>query len=62
MVDPERAAGLGAFREQVLGRIVARARPHRGWAVPSTGLRFSARLFNALRRSGLRGPLWQHVV
>ncbi len=61
-VDPELAARLGAFRDQVLERIVARARPHRRWAVPSTGLRFGARLFNALRRSGLRGPLWQHVV
>lgn len=61
-VDAELAARLGAFREQVLERIAERARPHRRWAVPSTGLRFSARLFNALRRSGLRGPLWQHVV
>ena len=29
--------------------------------VPSLGLRFNQRLFNALRKTGLRGPLWQHA-
>ena len=61
-VDAELAARLGAFRERVLATIERRARPHRTWAVPSTGLRFNARLFNVLRKSGLRGPLWQHVA
>lgn len=61
-VDAELAARLGAFREQVLAAIVRRAGPHARWAVPSTGLRFGARLFNVLRKSGLRGPLWQHVA
>ena len=61
-VDGELAARLGAFRAQVLETIERRARPHSRWAVPSTGLRFSARLFNVLRKSGLRGPLWQHIT
>jgi radical SAM superfamily enzyme YgiQ (UPF0313 family) len=60
-VDAALAERLGAFRQRVLETIERRARPHSRWAVPSTGLRFSSRLFNALRKSGLRGPLWQHV-
>lgn len=61
-VDDDLAARLGAFRQQVLEAIERRARHHTRWAVPSTGLRFNHRLFNVLRKSGLRGPLWQHVA
>ena len=31
------------------------------WCVPSLKINFDERLFRALRRSGLHGPLWQHV-
>jgi radical SAM superfamily enzyme YgiQ (UPF0313 family) len=61
-VDAELAGRLGSFRQRVLEAIERRARPHSRWAVPSTGLRFSPRLFNALRKAGYRGPLWQHAV
>jgi radical SAM superfamily enzyme YgiQ (UPF0313 family) len=61
-VDAELAERLGSFRQRVLEAIERRARPHSSWAVPSTGLRFSSRLFEVLRKSGLRGPLWQHVA
>lgn len=61
-VDAELAGRLGAFRQRVLETIDRRARPHSRWSVPSTGLRFTPRLFNALRKAGLRGPLWQHTV
>jgi radical SAM superfamily enzyme YgiQ (UPF0313 family) len=61
-VDAELAARLGSFRQRVLEAIERRARPHSRWAVPSTGLRFSPRLFNALRKAGYRGPLWQHAI
>jgi radical SAM superfamily enzyme YgiQ (UPF0313 family) len=60
-VDAGLAARLGEFRAQVLERIERRARPRSRWVVPSLGLRFNSRLFNALRRQGLRGPLWQHA-
>jgi hypothetical protein len=29
--------------------------------VPATGLNFEPKLFAALRKMGLRGPLWQHL-
>jgi radical SAM superfamily enzyme YgiQ (UPF0313 family) len=61
-VDAELAGRRGAFRQKVLETLERRAKPHSRWAVPSTGLRFNPRLFNVLRKSGLRGPLWQHVM
>jgi Fe-S oxidoreductase len=61
-VDDELAQRLGAFRQLVLEAIERRARHRPRWAVPSIGLRFNHRLFNVLRKSGLRGPLWQHVM
>jgi radical SAM superfamily enzyme YgiQ (UPF0313 family) len=61
-VDPDLAQRLGDFRAKVLDVIARRARAHSRWSVPSIGLRFNERLFDALRRSGMRGPLWQHVV
>jgi Radical SAM superfamily/B12 binding domain len=60
-VDPVMAAELGAFRARVLEAIERRAKPRQRWVVPSLGLRFNPRLFNALRKTGLRGPLWQHA-
>lgn len=60
-VDAELAARLGEFRARVLEAIERRAVRRARWVVPSLGLRFNDRLFGALRRSGLRGPLWQHA-
>ena len=31
------------------------------WVMPALGVNFSTRLFRALRKSGLHGPLWQHA-
>lgn len=61
-VDLELAAKLGEFRAKVLAAIEKRAAPRTRWVVPSLGLRFNNRLFSALRRSGVRGPLWQHTA
>lgn len=60
-VDAELAARLGEFRARVLEAIERRAAPRTRWVVPSLGLRFNHRLFGALRRTGMRGPLWQHA-
>jgi radical SAM superfamily enzyme YgiQ (UPF0313 family) len=60
-VDAELARRLGDFRAQVLERIERRAKPRTRWVVPSLGLRFNTRLFNVLRKQGLKGPLWQHA-
>ncbi|MSR09729.1 MAG: radical SAM protein [Gammaproteobacteria bacterium] len=61
-VDPELAARLGEFRAKVLATIEGRAAPRKRWVVPSLGLRFNSRLFGALRKSGMKGPLWQHAA
>jgi tRNA A37 methylthiotransferase MiaB len=60
-VDPELAARGTEFRAKVLAAIERRAVPRPRWVVPSLGLRFNDRLFGALRRAGMRGPLWQHA-
>ena len=60
-VDPELAARLGEFRARVLEAIGRRAAHQPRWVVPSLGLRFNHRLFGALRKMGMRGPLWQHA-
>jgi hypothetical protein len=60
-IDPALATELGEFRGRVLEAIERRAKPQQRWVVPSLGLRFNHRLFNALRKFGLRGPLWQHA-
>ena len=49
------------FRAKVLATIEGRAAPRKRWVVPSLGLRFNSRLFGALRKSGMKGPLWQHA-
>lgn len=61
-VDDELAARGGAFRAQVLDAIARRVPTNPRWTVPSLGVRFNTRLFGALRKSGLRGPLWQHSL
>lgn len=60
-IDPALAMELGDFRQEVLSRIGKRAAAKPRWVVPSLGLRFNNRLFQALRRAGMRGPLWQHA-
>ncbi len=60
-VDAELAARLGAFRAKVLEVMLAHSRDRTRWVVPSLGLRFNTRLFDRLRKLGLRGPLWQHA-
>jgi radical SAM superfamily enzyme YgiQ (UPF0313 family) len=56
-IDIERRAFRDAIYEQI-GRRAARL-PR--WIVPRLGIRFDPHAFAALRRSGLRGPLWQYL-
>lgn len=60
-IDPELASRASEFRARVLETIERHARQRTRWVVPSLGLRFNPRLFGALRRTGMRGPLWQHA-
>jgi len=58
-------AGIAAERfqlkEDIYARIAERARSHPRWVVPTLGVQFDPRQFRALRRAGLRGPLWQYL-
>ena len=48
-------------REGVLGVLEDHRHRFSNWVIPQLGHNFSERLFRVLRRSGLRGPLWQHI-
>jgi radical SAM superfamily enzyme YgiQ (UPF0313 family) len=61
VVDAAALKGRREFRDEVYARIAVRAARQPRWSVPRLGLRFDARTFAALRRHGLRGPLWQHL-
>lgn len=56
---------LAQERRQLRTDIEALLREHRhdfpNWSIPSLGINFDEKLFAALRRTGLRGPLWQHL-
>ena len=58
-------SGLAEERQQLRSDIEALLGRHRhdhpNWSIPALGVNFDERLFAALRRAGLRGPLWQHL-
>lgn len=64
--DADLLGGISAeraeLRERILELLARTCRERRRWVVPPLGYRFDARLFALLRRRGLRGPLWQHLV
>lgn len=49
------------FRDAVYALVAERAKDHPRWVVPRLGIRFEPRMLSVLRKSGLRGPLWQHL-
>jgi radical SAM superfamily enzyme YgiQ (UPF0313 family) len=61
VVDPATLTERRDFRDEIYARVAARAAHQPRWSVPRLGLRFDPRTFSALRRYGLRGPLWQHL-
>jgi radical SAM superfamily enzyme YgiQ (UPF0313 family) len=60
-VDPALATERLALREQIRVLLEAHCRANRRWIAPQLGLSFGPRLFGALRRAGMKGPLWQHI-
>lgn len=60
-MDATAASGRREFRDAVYELIGRRAASKPRWIVPKLGLRFDPRAFRVLRKSGLRGPLWQHI-
>lgn len=57
--------GLAEERRQLRTEIEALLSQHRhdfpNWSIPALGVNFDEKLFATLRRTGLRGPLWQHL-
>ncbi len=60
-LNPKLAASRAGFRREVSDLVGARTQKHSRWLVPALGINFGEKLFDVLRRSGLRGPLWQHL-
>lgn len=60
-LDPALAAQRRSFREEIKAVLAERASRFPHWVIPSLGVNFDPRLFRLLRRSGLSGPLWQHL-
>ena len=61
-LDHEMAARHRGFREQVEELLREHSQRFPRWIIPQAGTNFTPRLFEALRRRGLVGPLWQHVT
>ena len=49
------------LRQQLLGLLTKVQPLFPRWIIPSLGIHFDRRLFQYLRRRGLRGPLWHHL-
>jgi len=60
-LDQEYREQRMALRGQIEGIIREEQPRFPTWFVPPLQLNFNERLFRALRRSGLHGPLWQYV-
>jgi radical SAM superfamily enzyme YgiQ (UPF0313 family) len=60
-IDAELAARRRALREQIFELLRAHRDEFAWWSIPAIGVNYDPRLFGALRRRGLRGPLWQHL-
>jgi hypothetical protein len=60
-LDPVLASQRERMREKIRELLIAAQGDYPQWSVPPLGIGFDAKLFRRLRRSGLHGPLWQHV-
>ena len=60
-LDTELAAERRAFRAQILALMQEKAEQCPRWVIPALAKNYDERLFRALRRRGLEGPLWQHI-
>ena len=60
-LDPELARTAEARRARLGERVSAACRREPRWIAPQLGIHYSPSLFASLRRSGRRGPLWQHL-
>lgn len=60
-LDADLAARRRVFRDEIRQVLAPQAAECSHWVIPSLGINFDPRLFRLLRRTGLCGPLWQHL-
>ncbi len=60
-LDPELRRERNRLRERIHEVLLSRVDQYPHWSIPPLGVNFDAKLFRRLRRSGLHGPLWQHM-
>ena len=60
-LDPELRRERMKLREGIRELILERGEAPSHWSIPPLGINFGRSLFRRLRRSGLHGPLWQHM-
>jgi radical SAM superfamily enzyme YgiQ (UPF0313 family) len=61
-VDPVLRARHGDLRARIAELLLAAKVEQPTWIVPPLRVNFDERLFARLRRRGMHGPLWQHLV
>ena len=60
-LDPGLAEERRQLRTDIEALLTERHHEFPNWSIPVLGFNFNEKLFNALRRAGLRDPLWQHM-
>jgi hypothetical protein len=60
-LDPGLAGERKQLRADIEALLSERRHDFPSWSIPALGVNFDENLFKALRRAGLRGPLWQHL-
>jgi len=60
-LDPGLAEDRRQFRTEIEALLNQHSHDFPNWSIPGLGVNFDEKLFAALRRAGLRGPLWQHL-
>jgi hypothetical protein len=60
-LDPQLRRERVVLRERIHEILKERKDQFSHWIIPPLGVRFDRNLFRRLRRSGLLGPLWQHI-
>lgn len=60
-LDPGLAEERRQLRNDIEALLGQRRHDFPNWSIPALGVNFDEKLFAALRRAGLRGPLWQHL-
>jgi radical SAM superfamily enzyme YgiQ (UPF0313 family) len=61
-VDPELRARHETQRARIAQILLCYQEGHPNWSIPPLRVNFDEKLFRRLRRRGMHGPLWQHML